>query len=281
MEREFDFDVDSAQKAAKKSKEKGSGGKINRLKLKAETTGILLLPPLKGKPFIKEVTTHSYWSPKENKFVVNNVVSPTMSGEKDPIMEVGWAYREKYKDSDNKKLKDLWRMFMPKDHRYVNCINIKAIDEGPMVLDMPKIVFDTVTDEILEVEDDGGMRSICHLDEGRILKIKHNGGQGFQKKYEVVKFLNKTANLIEGGKVEKADLINAMVDLDKLEPVKDEAKLKEALATLKKIARSIEEKENEEIVDEDEMSNDFDDEDVMEADTDSESSGEDDDFDLD
>ena len=71
-----------------------------------------------------------------------------------------------------------------------------------------------------------------------------------------------------------------MADLDKLEPPHDEKKVAEALATLSKIARKIEERESSEIVDDVEMSNDFGDD----ADAVSEAPSavdNDDDFDLD
>jgi hypothetical protein len=264
MTKAFNFDLDSAKKAAQASKEKGSSTKIKRLKLKEETTGILLLPPLAGKPFIKEVSHHEYWSQKEKKFLVQ-VGSPAMHGEKDIIMEEGWKYRDKYKDSSNKKLKDLWKIFMPRNHKFVNCINIKAIEEGPMVLDLPLIVYNTVTDELAEMEEASDMMTICDLDKGRILKIKHNGGEGIAKKYEVVKFMNKSANLVEDGKVEVEEVLNSMADLDRLELPCDDKKIQEALVALKKIARSIEEKETEEMVDENDNS-EFDD-DVKESKT--------------
>ena len=199
---EATVDVAAIRAAARKSKESG-GGKINRMKLQEKTSGVLLLKPVvENKPFVKEVSIHQYWSKKENKFLVN-VTSPAMYEQEDPIMKMGWKYREKYMDSDNKKLKDLWKMFMPKDHRYVNVLNVKALEEGPKVLDLPKIAFDTIMDEILDLEDDQ-MGSIWDLDEGRILKIVHNGGTGLAKKYTVVKFLNnKTANL--GSKYNYAD----------------------------------------------------------------------------
>jgi len=279
VEREFDFDSEDAVRAAKKSKEKKTGGRINRLKFDSETTGLVLLPKFKGKPFIKEVSIHQYWSNADRRFIVN-VTSPAQYGEKDPIMDIGWKYREKYMDSDNKKLKDLWRIFMPKDHRYLNCLNVKKLDEGPLVADLPKIVFDAIMDEVLELEEAGeNLKSIYGLDTARILKVKHNGAKGLMKKYEVVKFMTKVPTFIEEEKVDKEDLLKSMADLDKLEPVHDDAKIKEALSTLKKIARKIEEKETSSTVDDDEINNDFDDEkDVM---SEEKSSSDDSDFDLD
>jgi hypothetical protein len=271
----FNLSLEDTQKAAKKSKEKSTGGRVNYLKLKEQTTGVVLLPSADGKKFIKEMSVHQFYSPAERKMLVN-VTSPAMDGEKDPIKDAGWAYREKYSDSDNKKLKDLWKMFMPKDIRSVNVLNVKDMDAGVQVMNMPKIVFDNVTEEILECETQDELDSICHFDKGRVLKIKHNGKDGLFKRYEIAKFLNKTANLLDSGKFDEETLTGMLYNLDKLEPPRDDAKVKEALATLKKMARKIEEKETESVVQDDDMDSEFDDAEIIE-----DSSTEEDEFDLD
>lgn len=271
----FNLSLEDTKKAAKKSKESATGGKTSYLKLKEQTTGVILLPSADGKTFIKEMSVHQVYSPAERRMIVN-VASPAMFGEKDPIKDAGWAYREKYMESDNKKLKELWKMFMPKDVRIVNAINVKDIDAGVQVLNMPKIVFDNVTEEILECETQEELDSICHFDKGRVLKIRHNGKDRIKKRYEIAKFLNKTANLIESGKFDEETLTGMLYNLDKLVPPKDDAQVKEALATLKKMARKIEEAETESVVEDEDLDNEFDDDEIIE-----DESAEEDEFDLD
>jgi hypothetical protein len=271
----FSLSLEDTQSAAKKSKEKASTGRVNYLKLKDQTTGVVLLPSADGKTFIKEMSVHQYYSPAKKQMLVN-VSSPEMDGEKDPIKDVGWKYREKYMESDNKKLKDLWKIFMPKDVRSVNVLNVKDFEAGVQVMNMPKIVFDNVTEEILECETQEELDAICHFDKGRVLKIKHNGKTGLFKKYEIAKFLNKPAGLIESGKFDEETLQGMLYDLEKLVPPRDDAKIKEALATLSKIARKIEENETDGAIENDELDEDFSEDEIVE-----DESSEEDEFDLD
>lgn len=247
----FQFNLGDQKKAAAAAKEKSKGSR-KTLDLKAELTEVLILPPtVKDAPLFFETCIHEVWV---NKKPIATCASPTFVGEKDPIMDYGWKIREKFGNSKNDKLKNLFKLFMPKQTRYVYVLNKAGVETGPLLLRMPSAAYDALIDEIGEAETDDDMKAICDLDEGRWLRIKHNGGEGLNKKY-VAKFSKNPAQLVEQGLVDSDKLAASVPDLRKLQPEQDPAAIKKVLKTLIEQANKTIEREGGEIEDDEEEDN--------------------------
>jgi hypothetical protein len=244
----FVFNVGEQKKAAAAAKEKSKGSKKS-MDLKKELSEVLVLPPTqKDAPIFFETCIHEVWV---NKKPIATCASPTFEGEEDPIMKQGWKIREKFQDSKSEKLKNLFKLFMPKNNRYVYVLNKDSIDAGPLLLKLPSAAYDTLMDEINEVETEEDMKAICDLDDGRWLRIKHNGGEGLNKKY-VAKFSKNTAQLVEQGLVDADKLAASVPDLRKLQPAVDPAAVKKVLKALMEQANKIIEREGGSMDDEEE-----------------------------
>jgi hypothetical protein len=141
-------------------------------------------------------------------------------------------------------------------------LDLDNIEAGPQVFSMPNSVASIVLDEINDC--DGELESICDFDKGRIFLVKHNGKQKLAKEYKA-KFLPQTANLIEDGVLDEAqieELAEKIYDLKKMQPKFDEVeyeKYKEMLLkSAEKLGMSLDSTD----------SSDEDDDDLVEDDTD-------------
>ena len=264
---DFSLDFEEQKKEIKKLKEanySGGSSNIKYMKLSKPKTLLALLPykdtATNKYKLIKSVSVHQYYDRLQNKYTVN-ITSPEMDKQTDLIKELGWKYKNKYQNSDNPKLKNLFKMFMPQTKHFINVINLDEEERklGVQVLKMPNLMFDIVTDEIMDAESQDDIDSICHFNKGRVCKIQHNGEEGMSRKYEVVKFTSKTTNLSKYFSSEEIEKM--IVDLDKVEGPRDEASVNDALNTLKRIAKKIEEKQLENVVDEEDIDKEFDDDD--------------------
>lgn len=223
----FVFNYEDQKKAADTAKSGGGGRKS--LDLKKQVTEVLILPTtVKDAAIFFETCVHEVWA---NKKPIAKCASPTFVGEEDPIMKAGWKIREKFQDSKNDKLKNLWRLFMPKKAHYVYALNKEDIEAGPLLLKLPHAAYEVLLDELSEADSDEAMKSICDLDEGRWLRIKHNGKEGLAKEY-LAKFSKDTVKLVENGAVDEDKLAASVPDLRKLQPAQDPAALKKTLAAI-------------------------------------------------
>lgn len=277
----FNLNMDSQKKFLDKSKKKG-GGFAKKMKLEKRINKLMILPGVGESDPVTEVTLYEIWERPGGKPTLKfRVASPMMAKEKDRIIAFGTKLKKKYENSKNKKLKELYRAFRPRTLWLCNAIMMndeETIKEGPQILAMPKMLYDAVIDEIEEaVENETGVASIFHPDEGRIIKIKHNGLTGLSKQFEAVKFTTETANLISDGHYEEEDLLAKMHDLEKEIPSQDAEEYEKLFKYLKAKAKKIIEEEEGEVADDDDDSDIEDDtpkEESDDADTD-------DDFDLD
>ena len=242
----FSFNPSAIKKQAEDSKKKQerSGG-FDSLKLNEEKNFVLILPPTKeNAPLFFETLTHQIW--KDGKPVVT-VASPKFVGEKDPIMETGFQYQQKFKTSKNETLKNLYKLFMPKNARYVNALQLKmnedktftVVDKKPKVLNLPKLAYDAILDEIESADGEEDMKAIFDLNEGRALYLKTNGEQRTNKRYVTCKFLKNQVNLIDSGDIDPEQIIKQMFNLEKLQPAQDAQALAQALKLLKEQANRI------------------------------------------
>src|SRR5690606_26188307 len=89
------------------------------------------------------------------------------------------------------------------------------------------------------------LTTICDLDEGRPMVIRHNGQKGNLKRYTSAKFLSlkEPLNLKEKKKVDEDKLIASCYDLTLLQPAQSDTDLQKLLAYLNKQVDRILEKE--------------------------------------
>jgi hypothetical protein len=248
----FVFDFAEQKKAAEAAKNGSSGGGGRKiLDLKKEITEVLILPPtIKDAPIFFETNMHEVWA---NKKPIAKCASPTFVGEDDPIMKAGWKIKDKFADSKNDKLKNLWRLFMPKKAHYVYVLNKEALDSGPLLLKLPHVAYELLLDELKDAESDDDIKAICDLDEGRWLRIKHNGATGLAKEY-IAKFSKNPVKLSENGAVDADKLVSNVPDLRKLQPAQDPAAIKRTLSAINQQVAAILTREGTSMDDEDEDS---------------------------
>lgn len=231
----FVFNFEDQKKAAAAAKSGGGGGRKS-LDLKKQVTEVLILPPtIKDAPIFFETCIHEVWA---NKKPIAKCASPTFVGEEDPIMKAGWKLREKFQDSKNDKLKNLWRLFMPKKAHYVYALNKEDIEAGPLLLKLPHAAYEILLDELSDAESEEDVKAICDPDDGRWLRIKHNGKEGLAKEY-LAKFSKDTVKLVENGAVDADKLAASVPDLRKLQPPQDPASLKKTLAAIQAQVNSV------------------------------------------
>ena len=231
----FVFNFEDQKKAAAAAKSGGGGGRKS-LDLKKQVTEVLILPPtIKDAPIFFETCIHEVWA---NKKPIAKCASPTFVGEEDPIMKAGWKLREKFQDSKNDKLKNLWRLFMPKKAHYVYALNKEDIEAGPLLLKLPHAAYEILLDELSDAESEEDVKAICDPDDGRWLRIKHNGKEGLAKEY-LAKFSKDTVKLVENGAVDADKLAASVPDLRKLQPHQDPASLKKTLAAIQAQVNSV------------------------------------------
>jgi hypothetical protein len=226
----FVFDFNEQKKAAQNAKTQSSGGGGRKIMdLKAVSNEVLILPQtVKDSAVFFETCVHEVWV---NKRPVASCTSPTVFDEKDIIMEAGWNLKRKYENSKSDKLKNAWKNFMPKRNKYVYVLNKADIEAGPLLLKLPKAVYDVLLDELDECTSNEDYKSICDLDKGRWLRIKHNGAEGLNKSY-IAKFSKETAQLVENNLTDEDKVAAAIPDLRKLQTPLDHAAVKKTLAAL-------------------------------------------------
>lgn len=222
----FDYDSKEYVKEAVDAENRiNNGGKFDQLKLNPRENRVLILPPLKGKKFFKEVVSHEQWG--NDKKLMHRAACPRVSGLQtncpvcDFAFEINARYKE-YEEGDPKKKElEVYRNLLPKTTVWVNAINLKD-DLRPQPLKLPTNAFKLVLSEIREL---GSIRTICHLDEGRPLIIQGNGEKGIKVRYDVVKFMSQPVNLLQKGLVSEDAIIDQMYDLDRQEAKVDQKEL--------------------------------------------------------
>lgn len=231
----FTFSVSDLKKGAETIKKQGErGGKYNNFSFDKPENYLLILQ--KDSQFMEEIVTHDLWKAKK---LVHKVGSPQSAQEEDPIVARGWEIFEKFKESENKKLKDLFKKYMPRNQTLVRVIDLKDIEKGVQIASIPKMMKDAIIDQVSEIETEEDAKKIFDLNMGRVFKIVHNGEKGFDRKYTVAKFLDKTAGLVKSGKVDADEIEKQLFDLKKLQPAWDDAKLKKHLALIEEEVKFI------------------------------------------
>lgn len=291
MAKAWDFSAENEKAAKKKAKglqdkaAGGGGGKIgneDRMKLSGGLNRVLICQPWNDKgDIVKPTMVHQVW---KNKRPIATAACPRIvEGDDCKVCARGWELKDKYKDSKNQKKQNAWRLFMATQDHYANVINLQGDDRSVKILKLPQKAYATLLDEVNS--DDVSLKDICHLDNGRPMRIKGNGKEGNFRRYEIAKFEKNPANLIANGEVDKEEVLNALFDLDKLQPKPNEKKLEEVFLKIKKQATSIlgaeaEEEDEDEDVDADEDEDADEDSDSDDEDSDDEDAdGEDDDDD--
>jgi len=129
------------------------GGKMSdkMMKYLVGTNKILILPPYKKGRLYKKVMKHQLW---KGKRPIISVGSPAKDeGEKDKLMEYAWKLKDKYAAHRSKKLQELYRLFLPVNETYVNCLDLKDIEKGVRVAKLPAAAFSLLLDEINELDN--------------------------------------------------------------------------------------------------------------------------------
>jgi len=247
------------------------GGQYKQFKMKGRKARLLVLPPVGDKEsVIFQAQVHEIWGTKNGKrMVVASAASPMAFDEEDAIAVKGWNLKKKYEDHSNKKFKEFWRSFMPKRKQYVNVIDLDDVEAGPQVYLIPGSVAKTILDELDDVGED--LTSICDLNDGRVLQVKHNGAEGLNREYSS-KFLSETASLDLDSK-EVEELVNKVYQLSKLQPAFDQSKFDQVEEVLEKAMNKVgvsfdESEDNDDDDDDDSVDEDNDDVDDDEIDTD-------------
>lgn len=263
---EFDFDTEDfakEQKEREQAKNGGGGGfKYEKMSLSPDTTVIALLPPLprtggKKSKLIKTIIEHQLWgfdATTGKRKLEGKCTSAKMIQEKDNIIGMGLKYRAKYKDSKNKKLKDLHLMFYPKSMDYANVLDIEEVKKlkkagdpnfvKSKVLRLPSLLEKHISEEIMALRNAGeSAKSLVDINEGKLISIKGNGKKGKEVRYEVIRF--SAPNHQFGNKLgfTSSDVIKTMHDLEKLEFPFSRDKEKQYLEKLLAKVRSIEAQE--------------------------------------
>jgi hypothetical protein len=270
----FKMDLASIKKGAATIKEQAEKkGGFKQFKFKEKVSYIMILQ--KDSVFIKDVHLHQLW--KAGKPVMT-IGSPQADGLEDPIMKRGWEIREAFKENPDKELQNLFKLYMPKSITYANVIDLRKIEDGVQVAALPAAVKDLILDVVSEAESEDDLKKIFDLDEARPLKVAHNGGEKIDKKYETPRFLdNKVAGLLKSGKITEEQIEKQFFNLDKLQPVYDDAKIQKYLQMLEEQVKFTLEKKG---VDLDGAGAGMDANDLSGDDDFSVSSSSDDDFDL-
>lgn len=236
MSSRFHMKSKATKEAAKKAAEKGGG--FSGFKMTGRSCRLLILPPSKEDiPALFTSVVHEQWA---NGRPVAKVASPAFDGNPDKIKNMGWEIKNTYDKSSNKKKKDFFKKFLPKESHYVNVLDLDDVEAGPQVYQMSGAVAEVVIDKINDLirEADGDLSEICDFDEGRILRVRHNGKPKLQKRYKA-EFLTDTANLLEDGILDDESLdeiANALYDLTKQQPKYDEDAYESYFEKLLKLA---------------------------------------------
>jgi hypothetical protein len=237
----FNYEVDDIMDEVNEGKPRP---RFNQMKLDKEVSHVVLLPAVEGRKFMMTTAIHELWA---NGKPIFKVASPSFEKEPDPIMDFGFKLKKKFDGSKNSKLRDLYKLFMPKREKYVNVIDYTDIAAGPKVLKMPHSILKVVKAELEEADD---IKDYIGFD-SKILKIKHNGGKKTDKEYVLVKFVDKRANLIEGGHIDEEEIVSKLVDLSILQPEQDPKSLAKLFLTLKQKAKRVIDEAGEDLEDSD------------------------------
>jgi hypothetical protein len=220
----------SAYKQQAQALEKKSGG-YNQLKFDKVLTEFFVLGvpehlEAEGVPWVLQTQTHQLW--QAGKLIKDGGGSPTLEGEEDVLAKFAWELKDKYADSGNKKLEELYKVLLPSRQIFVNVVDMHTnkdtkerlnVKDLSKVCSLPKTVFEYVESEF----DEYGFDKVFDLETGCHFKVLHNGGKGFQKKYIKMKTYNNVA-LISKNKINEEELIASMYDLRKLQPAYNEGK---------------------------------------------------------
>ncbi len=222
------YSFEATKKAAQlqREKEANSGG-MNRLKLGPKLNKILVLPAMGKNPLFKRVMEHVVW--KNRKPIMRATCARVTDGEECKVCKKGWKIKEKFEDHKSEKEQNKWRAFMPTNDNYVNAIDLLSKDYEQGALKLPSLA-----DELLlsEIEESKTGEDICGLDKGRAMIIKGNGKSGNMRRYKVAKFSTAPVNLLADSKVEEDDVMEKLINLEKLQGKPDEAKLDKVLRKL-------------------------------------------------
>jgi len=280
------YDFGSVKKQAQADADRKSGGKLERMKLTKDKNYVLVLPPYKKGTLYKRVMVHQVW--KGGKPILTVTCGRAQDGNDCPVCDYGFKTKDKFADSSSESKQNLWKNFMPTNDVQVNALQLKKTSKGwktdgvPKILKLPNDGVELLLSEIDESAD--GM-DIFGLDDGRPMYIKGNGIDGKKRRYPVIKFTKEPANLVDEGLVDEDEVLEGLVDLDKLEPKFNEKKLQSMLRKLKGKDMEDDEDEDEEFEesedddkdDEVDASEDDDDDDFEDDDDDDEVEDDDDD----
>lgn len=281
MGAKFDLNSVEATKAAKKKAkatkeaDENRGGKIgkdDRMKLKAKKTRILIVQPWsKAGDVVKKVMVHQVW---KNRRPIASAACPRIKeGEDCVVCQYGWDLRDKYADSKSKRKQDLHKLFKATTDHYVNAIDMDSKDKKVQICKLPHVGYEALMEEL--AEDDMSLKDICDLDEGKPMKIIGNGKEGNLRRYKIAKFETVPANLVANNEVEEDPTLDAIHNLDLLQPKASEKKLEEVLTKLKKQALGTDDTEDEEEEDEDDTDADEESDDDADGEDDDDSDDED------
>lgn len=187
------FVLNSKASKAAVQKAEAKGGR-KRYKMEGEKAELLILPPVKeDEAFFGTNIVHQHF--REKQFICKSA-SPSAFEQNDKLIKIGWALKDKFDPKDkskkkhpNIKVKDFWKSWMPSKQTTVYVLDLKNLEAGAQLWDIPAAVKEVIFDEVNE--NDGDLTTICDLKEGRKLLIRKKGA-GMQTKYGA-KFSNNLA----------------------------------------------------------------------------------------
>jgi hypothetical protein len=165
-----------------------------------------------------------------------------------PICERGWKIYNKFKDSTNVKKKDMFKMYMPREERYVNAVILTEEEPSVKPLRLPKVIYEEIEDFMMENEVKPS--KMFHVDKGRSVLVQTNGKTGIAIKYKA-KVENKMVKLLSDEILSEEDILDNCVDLETFQLPFDKAKASAIIKKLSKIDGFKDDEEDE--IDEDDL----------------------------
>ena len=220
----------ATKKAAKKAAERGAKYSNFSMGDKASAKLLILGPTKEDHAAVFTTSVHEVWA---NGKPVAKCGSPQFTGDDDKIAKIGWKLHKKFKENKNPKLKEAYKMFLPKQNNHIVVLDMDDVEAGPQIFPMTGAVSEVVLDEINDAENDD-LSDICDLNEGRLLFVKSNKKPKLKRRYKA-KFLTQTANLLEDGILDEEsaeELAKNVPDLTKLQPAFDEKAYEKVLNLL-------------------------------------------------
>lgn len=224
----FDYGIDSEKRKARERLQ--SGQKNTFFKMKSTTSYISVLPRhpnIKDSSLMFTVSKYDVFDRKNNK-PVGRTAAPDIGD--DVIRKITRGIWDRIKDSENnedcvnpltpaqiKKLRNLLNDYKLKSETYAHVIDLKETSKGVQIAKLPRSVSSFIDVAIGELNDDES--PFYHPDNGRIIKIVHNGEEGLARKYSTVAFVEgKTNKLFSKYNLTEEEMINQMIDLETLQP---------------------------------------------------------------